>query len=82
MDETFQQTLANSIITDDDVQFYWRLIGTMDEDTGANCLLELITQKWITIQGFSFANSIMEMYKQQAKKGIGKSKGLRTKLFT
>ena len=43
MDETFRQTLANSIITDDDVQFYWRLTGTMDEDTGANCL-ELITE--------------------------------------
>ena len=81
MDETFRQTLANSIITDDDVQFYWCLTGTMDEDTGANCL-ELITQKWITIRGFSFANSIMEMYKQQSKKGTRKSKGLRTKLFT
>ena len=81
MDETFRQTLANSIITDDDVQFYWRLTGTMDEVTGAN-YLELITQKWITIRGFSFANSIMEMYKQQSKKGTGKSKGLRTKLFT
>ena len=81
MDDTFQQTLANSIIADDDVQFYWRFTGTMDKNTGANCL-ELVTQKWITIRGFSFANSIMEMYKQQAKKCTGKSKGLRTKMFT
>ena len=47
----------------------------MDEDTGANCL-ELITQKWITIRGFSFANSVMEMYKQQAEKALENQKAL------
>lgn len=40
-------------------------------------ILAKIVEKWMTIRGFSFANSIMEMYKSETKKGTKKSKGLR-----
>ena len=33
--------------------------------------------KWLTIRGYSFADSIQEMFKQQAKKGTVKAKALR-----
>ena len=42
----------------------------------------LFTEKWVTIQGFSFAKNLMEMYKQSEKKSTGKEKSLRGKLFT
>ena len=81
MDNTFRAKLENLVTSDDDVQFSWCLIGPMEEKAGRKCL-DLIIQKWVTIRGFSFANSIVELYKQENKKGTGKSKGLRTKLFT
>ena len=52
----------------------------IDEEAGEACL-EMIVYKWITIQGFLFANSVMEQYKQENKKSTAKSKSLRTKLF-
>jgi len=61
----------------DDVLFNWTMTGGEDED-----VLKEIVQLWITIQGNSFAKSIMEKYKKKEKKITSKSKGLRTKLFT
>ena len=81
MDTTFRTRLEEAIISDDDVQFSWCLTGPMDDDAGRKCL-QLIIKKWVTIRGFSFANSIVELYKQDSKKGTGKSKGLRSSLFT
>ena len=66
--------------TDDDVQFYWCLLsGNMDQES-ADKLLEMLINKWITIRGFSFAKSIMEMYKNETKKGTQKAKALRRKV--
>ena len=56
------------------------MAGQDESDEDAQKFLEKIVQKWITIRGHSFANSIMEMYKQKQKKGTGKSKSLRSKL--
>ena len=81
MNNTFRARLENLITSDDDVQFSWCLIGPMEENAGKKCL-DLIIKKWVTIRGFSFVNSILELYKQDNKKATGKSKGLRTKLFT
>ena len=79
MDDSFKSYLTNMVIHDDDVLFHWCLAG-FDDDENARCL-EHIAKKWITIRGFSFASSMMEMYKQENKKGTGKSKSLRTKLY-
>lgn len=40
-------------------------------------LLQLLIKKWITIRGFLFAMSTMEMYKKDTKKGTQKAKALR-----
>ena len=45
-------------------------------------VLVVIIKLWLDIRGFSFAKSVMEMYKQETKKSTGKSKSLCTKLFT
>ena len=77
MDEDFCRHLENMIVTDDDVLFNWTMTGAENEE-----VLNEIIKLWLNIRGFSFAKSIMEKYKQESKKCTGKSKGLRTKLFT
>lgn len=79
MDDTFRSRLINVLVDDSDVQFYWCLVGEMDEESGTECIEKIIT-KWVTIRGFSFAKSMMELYKQRSKKSTQKSKSLRTKL--
>ena len=39
-----------------------------------------IAELWVTIRGFSFARSFMELYKQREKKTLEKSKALRKTL--
>ena len=79
MDDTFRSRVINDLVDDSDVQFCWCLVGEMDEESGMECLEKIIT-KWVTIRGFSFAKSLMELYKQRSKKSTQKSKSLRTKL--
>ena len=81
MDENFRNKLKNLIMGDSDVEFYWLLTGVEDEDAG-ELVMEKLIEKWITVRGFSFTNSILEQYKQNCKKTTAKSKSLRTKLFT
>ena len=81
MDNTFKEHLTKCIVEDEDVAFYWCLLGYSGDEHGEACL-NMIVDKWVTIRGFSFARSMMEMYKQTAKKGTEKAKSLRTKLFT
>jgi len=44
MDITFQARLEEAIISDDDVQFSWFLIGPMDDDTGRKCLQLIVVR--------------------------------------
>ena len=67
MDEQCRKHLTNM---DDDVLFNWTMTGGEDED-----VLKEIVQLWITIQGNSFAKSIMKKYKKKSKKMTSKSKG-------
>ena len=77
MNETFREKVATETQNDDDVQFYWCLLsGNMDQECSEK-LLELLINKYITVRGFSFAKSVMEMYKKDTKKGTQKAKALR-----
>ena len=67
MNETFREKVAAETKNDDDVQFYWCLLsGNMDQECSEK-LLELLINKYITIRGFSFAKSLMEIYKDTKK---------------
>jgi len=79
MDDTFKRYLKNMVINDSDVLFNWCMAG-FETDENASCLQQIV-KKWITVRGFSFAACLMEMYKQENKKGTGKSKSLRPKLY-
>ena len=61
----------------DDVLFHWYMLTADTEDEDANTLLHMLVDLWITIQGFSFASSWLELYKREKKKGLQHSKALR-----
>ena len=61
--------------------FYWEPILGMWEDEECDALLQMITEQWVAIHGFSYASAWMESHKQMVKKGVQKSKGIWKKLF-
>ena len=82
MDEQTRHRLQSELFSDSDVQFSWCLTGInmkIDDET-AEEVLELCIDQWIKVRENSFANSILEFYKQQSKKGTEKSKPLRKTL--
>ena len=60
------------VTDDDDVQFSWTIVEASMEDDTVDQAFEMIVNVYITIRGFSFAASILEMYKQGMKKGTQK----------
>ena len=82
MDSTFRDHVTKCTVEDDDVLFQWCMAGQSEDDENANEFLQKIVHKWITIRGHSFTANMLEMYKQANKKGTGKSKSLRSNLFS
>ena len=82
MTEGVRKDLRDTIIADGDVAFHWCMLTVEVEEAEGAVLLGMITDLYITIRGFSFSKSLMEMYKQEAKKRTQKSKSLRQKLAT
>lgn len=80
MNERFRDAVTQDTIKDDDVLFYWCISSASMSQDCANTLLEKIVNKWITIRGFSFAKTMLEIYKKETKRGTQKSKALRRKL--
>jgi len=82
MNETFKEKITTAILSNEDLLFSWAMaVGLVDQSASDKCLAKIINT-WVVIRGFSFAKSMMEMYKQSSKKGTDKSKPLRSKLFT
>ena len=73
--------LVESIATDEDVLFYWSIISAEWEEKEEQILLRMIIDLWVTVRGFSFAKSMLEMYKQAQKKSVQKSNGVRKQLI-
>lgn len=77
MDHEFRITLTKKVIADNDVQFNWTIASAAVEEDVMERLLDGIIKLYVTIRGFSFASSILEMYKKDGKKGTQKKKTLR-----
>ena len=72
--------IIKAIIESEDVQSQWCSLATDMTKEAAEDIFKMIAETWITIRGFFFAKSFVELYKQQTKKIIQKSKPLRTTL--
>lgn len=84
MNDSFKATITHKIISDSDVKFHWCMVSSFSTATCSikELVLSKLVDKWITIRGFSFANSMVELYKRTSKKGTQKSKPLRRNLAT
>ena len=56
------------------------IIAIEADDDISTLILEKIVELCVTVQGFAFAKSCMEMYKEAKKKTVQKSRVLRSKL--
>jgi hypothetical protein len=79
-EQAWQDMIVKSIMDDDDVNLHWSYIGVELDEEARGKLLGKITNEWITLRGFSFAGSFVELYTQYTKQSLQKSKGTRTKL--
>ena len=77
-----KEKIVSAIMVNESVEFQWCLLSVDLQERGAQQLLKMIAELWVTIRGFSFTKSWLESYKQAKGKGTSKSKSLRTKLQT
>ena len=61
--------------------FYWSIVACNWEEEESVALLALVTDLYVTIRGFAFVSSCMELYKQEQKKTTQKSKGIRKRVL-
>ena len=75
-----KDTAMKALLKSNDIPFEWCLIAVEADDDISTLVLEKIVDLYVTVRGFAFAKSCMEMYKQAKKKTIQKSRALRSKL--
>ena len=73
--------LVQLVRDDEDVTFYSCMLFAEVEEHVASTLLHCIIKLYVTMRGFAFASSWIELYKQNAKKSLQRSKGLRKTLI-
>lgn len=78
--EGVKDTAMKALLKSNDILFEWCLIAVEADDDISTLVLEKIVELYVTVRGFAFAKSCMEMYKQAKKKTIQKSRALRSKL--
>ena len=80
-DTDVKKRAVDSIISNDDVLLHWSILSGNWQEEEAGLLITMIIDHWITIRGFSFASAFMERHKQEHKKSLQKSKGIRKALY-
>ena len=69
--------LTDAISNNDDVLFHWCLLTAESEDAHAQTVFDMLVSLWITVRGFAFTSAFVEMYKQERRKGVQRSKALK-----
>ena len=73
----YRDTVVNKIIDNEDVKFYWCMLSTDFSSVDAYSLLQMFIELWVTIRGFSFVSGWIEVYNQEKKENLQRSKSLR-----
>lgn len=76
-----RRALLDKLNKSEDILFHWATLTYELDDQSANQLLGMMLELYITVRGFAFANSCMELYKQSKKKTVQKSKALRRNVY-
>ena len=77
----FEHKVKAEIEKNDDVQFYWCMVSAGWADNTAHTTLGLITDRYITVPGFSAASGWLVKHKQAFQKTVQKMKGVRKQLI-
>lgn len=80
-DNCLKDDLLKKILENEDLLFHWNATLSIDwEAKVSDELLKLLTEHWVTTRGFSHVCGFLELYKQEKKKTLQKSKALRNRL--
>ena len=72
-----RKILRDKIVRNEDLQFLWSILSSrVDEEVGMT-VLDMIMNLYVTIRGFAFASSCLELYKKAHGRKLQKSKALR-----
>ena len=75
--DNMKQKMLEHLLHHGDVLFQWCFLTTSVSDSVASLLLERIIQLYVTVRGFGFATSCLEMFKQNMKQSLQRKKALR-----
>lgn len=78
--EGAKRELMDSVLRNEDILFQWCMLSSDMEDDVASALLKQIVELYVTIRGFAFVSSCLELYKQKQKTTLQKKKALRREL--
>lgn len=80
LDERTKKTVMDAILSNEDLLFQWALVSANADDSIGMDLLKEMSTLYLTVRGFAFATSCLELYKQRHKRQVQKSKALRRKV--
>lgn len=82
--ENLPRDIKNDLVClikgNNDVKRHWITLSAEWEPEDSEILFTMILDLWVKMRGFSYASQWMERHKQQTKKTVQKSKGLRKKI--
>lgn len=67
--------ITEAVLSSNDVLFHWCLIAASSDDVAA-LVLHGIVDLYVTVGGFAFASSCLELYKQAHQKTLQKKEGI------
>lgn len=82
LNDTTRTTILEAVMANEELLFQWALVSANADDSIGIDVLKRISGLYLTVRGFAFAASCLEMYKQRNKKQIQKSKALRKEVAT
>lgn len=81
LNDSTQSQIMSAMVSNEILQSLWKSTITIEDENSAT-LFKMISELYLTIRGFAFAKSCLELYKRREKRQLGKSKGIRKDLFT
>ena len=78
--ETKKAQIIEKVLTNKDLLHQWSFCMFDAGEHVSNAILHKVVELYITIRGFAFASSCVELYEQSSKKALSKKKALRTEL--
>ena len=73
-------TCAEAVLGNNDLLFQWCIIAAQVEEDVSKLVLQRIVSLYVTVRGFGFASSCLELYKQAQHKTMSKTRALRSEL--